>query len=119
MRHTIFAVGFSLLAMSPSALAADRDFDLVNDTGYDIKAVFIDEAASPTWSENAIDGVMADGDTVRMHFGKGDIGCKWDMKVVFADDNSAAVWHGFDLCQISKIRLKYSRSSDVTTAVIE
>jgi hypothetical protein len=41
------------------------------------------------------------------------------MKVVFADDNSAAVWHGFDLCQISKITLKYNRNTDVTTAVVE
>jgi len=119
MRHAIFAVGFAVLASSAPALAADRDFDLVNGTGYDIKAVFIDEAASPTWTVNSIDGTMGNGDAVRMHFGKGDVGCKWDMKVVFADDNSAAVWHGFDLCQISKITLKYNRNTDVTTAVIE
>ncbi len=119
MRQAIISAGFALLLSAAPAFAADRDFDLVNNTGYDIKSVFIDESASPTWTDNAIDSTMKDGETVRMKFGKGDVGCKWDMKVVFADDNSAAVWHGFNLCEINTIKLHYNRNTDVTTAVVE
>lgn len=110
---TVAAVTFC----GASAFAMDRDFDLTNATGYPIKSVLIDEAASDVWTDNALEGVMNDGDTVHMHFGKSDKGCKWDMKVTFTDSTSAE-WHGFDLCSINTITLRYNRKTDVTSAEV-
>jgi hypothetical protein len=116
MTRILLAATAALLFAAP-AFAEDRDFDLVNATGYPIKTVLIDEAASDSWTDNMLGDVMNEGDTVRMHFGKGDKGCKWDMKVTFTDA-STAEWHGFDLCSIEKITLHYNRQTDVTSAEV-
>jgi len=111
------AAGFAMLFAVP-ALADDRDFDLTNATGYPIKTMLIDESASNVWGNNELDSILNDGSTVRVKFGKGDKGCKWDMKVTFTDDSSAE-WHGFDLCTINSIILHYNRSTDVTSAEVQ
>lgn len=116
MTRIIFAAAGLALLASP-AFADDRDFDLVNATGYPIKTVLIDESASDAWTDNMLNDVMEDGVTVHMHFGKGDKGCKWDMKITWTD-SSSAVWHGFDLCTINSITLHYNRSTDTTTAEV-
>jgi len=118
MRYTLLAAAAMTLLFVAPAFAEDRDFDLVNATGYPIKSVLIDEAASDVWTDNELSGVMDDGATVHMHFGQGDKGCKWDMKVIFTDDSNAE-WHGFDLCSINTITLHYNRNSDVTSAEIQ
>jgi hypothetical protein len=41
-----------------------------------------------------------------------------DLKVVFSDDVEA-IWENFDLCDIAKITLTYSRRNGVTTATTE
>jgi|SRR5450432_2322587 hypothetical protein len=115
MSKTLLAATALTLLIAAPAFAADRDFDLTNATGYPIKTVLIDEAASDVWTDNMLESTMGEGDTVHMHFGRGDKGCKWDMKVTFTDDTTAE-WHAFDLCSISTITLHYNRKTDVTSA---
>jgi hypothetical protein len=107
----------TVIGMS-SAFADDRDFKLINATGYPIKSVYIDESSSDSWTDNSIDAVMNDGDEVNMKFGKGDKGCKWDMKVVWTD-NTSSVWKNFDLCTIEVIKLHYNRDTDAATAEVK
>ncbi len=114
----VIALAFVGLAGAAPALAEDRDFDLMNATGYPIKTVLIDESASDAWTDNMLSGVMADGDTVRMHFGKGDKGCNWDMKVTWTD-NTSSVWKNFDLCTIEAIKLHYNRDTDTASAEVK
>lgn len=113
-----FAASALLLVASPS-FADDRDFDLVNATGYPIGKVYIDESASDAWSENMLPAVMQDGEMVHMKFGKGDKGCKWDMKISWTDGSPDVVWSGFDLCTINKITLKWDRATNTTSAIKE
>ena len=45
--------------------------------------------------------------------------CTQDLKVVFDDDGSEVIWEDIDLCEISKITLKYNRKSGVVSADTE
>jgi hypothetical protein len=93
----------------------DRDFDLINATGYAIKEVYIDESSSTNWTDNEVSGTFGDGEKIRFKFGKGEKGCKWDMKVVWTD-NSSSIWHNFNLCEINSIKLKYNKATDESSA---
>lgn len=119
MRKLALACALALGALfSQSALADNRDFELTNGTGYPIKHVYIDESSSDSWSDDVLGkDTLDDGDSVQIEFGKGDKGCKWDMKVVY-DDGETAIWHGFDLCTINSVKLKWSKSTGETTAVV-
>lgn len=118
MHRTLLAAACLAGLSATPALAVDRDFDLTNATGYPIREIYIDEASKDHWTDNAIEGVLDNGDKVRMQFGKSDVGCAWDMKVVWTD-NTSSVWKGFNLCQINSITLKYNRSTDSATAVTD
>jgi hypothetical protein len=100
------------------SFADDRDFELTNATGYSIREIYIDEASSKNWSENELDSVLKDGESMQFKFGKSDRGCKWDMKVVWTDDTSS-VWSNLDLCTIEFIKLKYNRKTDEATAEVK
>ena len=100
-----------------SAWADNRDFSLINATGYQIKHVYIDESSSDSWSDDVLEkDFLDDGDSVDIQFGQADKGCNWDMKVVYSDGESA-VWTGFNLCTINSIKLKWNKDTGVTTAV--
>lgn len=112
------ALAFGALTLAGQPARADnRDFELTNGTGYPIKHVYIDENSSDSWTDDILGrDILNDGESVQVQFGKGDKGCMWDMKVVY-DDGDTAVWHGFNLCTINSIKLKWNKSTGVTTAV--
>lgn len=45
--------------------------------------------------------------------------CKWDLKVVYSDDDSSAIWTNVDLCQVEKVTIHYDRKADKTTATFD
>ena len=120
MKKLVLAAALLLSsAFGQSALADNRDFKLINATGYQIKHVYIDEASSDAWTDDILGrDNLDDGDSVDIQFGKGDKGCKWDMKVVYSDGESA-VWSGFDLCTINSVKLKWNKNTGVTSAIID
>lgn len=104
--------------LATASLADDRDFELINATGYTIKGVYLDTTSSRVWGyENEIDEPFKDGETLSVKFGRGDKGCLWDMRIVWADGSKDDVWTGFNLCEISTITLKYDRNADKTWAI--
>ncbi len=104
-------------ALSGSAWADNRDFSLINGTGYQIKHVYIDESSSDAWTDDVLGrDVLDNGDSVDISFGKGDKGCNWDMKVTYSDGETAT-WTGFNLCTINSIKLLWNKQTGVTTAV--
>jgi len=112
----VIAVG-SLMVLP--AWADSRDFDLVNATGYPIKHVFIDQSSSDEWTDDILGrDILDNGETVSITFGQAEKGCKWDLKVIYTDDESA-VWSGFNLCVINSITLKWNKNTGVTTAVVK
>jgi hypothetical protein len=58
----------------------------------------------------------ANGQAVNVHFSPKTKTCTFDLKVVYSDDDSSAVWSKIDLCTVEKITIKYNRKSDETTA---
>ena len=120
-RFAALAFGATMLAAT-GAFAADgkQDFKLVNKTGYEIKSVYVSPSKSNDWEEDVLGkDVFSDGDSWDIHFHRAEKTCKWDLKVVYSDDDSDAVWENIDLCSVSKITIKYNRSSNVTSAVFD
>ena len=107
-----------LFAQAP-AFAGDQDFDVVNKTGYPIKHLHVSEANNNSWEEDVLGrDVLNDGESFELKFAKGEKTCKWDLKVVY-DDGESAVWEDLNLCKISKITLRWNKSTGVTTAVVD
>lgn len=107
-----------VLFQSP-AFAGDQDFDIVNKTGYPIKHLYVSEGNSNSWDEDVLGrDVLDDGESFELSFAKGEKTCKWDMKVVY-DDDEASVWKNLNLCKISKLTLRWNKNTGVTTAVVD
>jgi len=97
-----------------------QDFTLINKTGYDISEVYVAPSKSSDWEEDVMGkDALVNGDSVDISFKRADKTCKWDLKVVYADDDSTAEWSGFDLCTVSKITIIYNRSTGATSAKYE
>ncbi len=102
------------------ARAADQDFKVVNKTGYQIDSVYLSTPNDNDWGSDVMgQSSLADGEVVNITFSKGTQACKWDMKVVYHDDDSSAVWKALDLCSISKVSLYWNDKTQVTTAKTE
>ena len=124
MRNKTFAVVLfalaSMVAVSRTFAESELDFTLSNKTGYGIKAVYVAPSASTTWEENLISETLEHNEDVEIQFDpKGKHPSKWDIMIVFVDDDSKVYWKGCKLAEISKITLKYDRSTGATTALTE
>jgi len=117
----ILAGLIGLVVPGGAALAEGKqDFTLVNQTGYRIDKVFVSPTASNDWEEDVLGrDVLDDGESVDITFHRDTPGCKWDLKVVYADDDSTAVWTGFDICTITKVTIHYNKKTDTTSATTE
>lgn len=118
-------MGLALFAMTASAgpslaAGAKQDFTLVNKTGYDIDQVFVSPSKSGDWEEDVLGkDVLEDGDSWEIKFHRAAKTCKWDLKVVYSDDDSSAVWYDIDLCSVEKITIRYDRKRDKTSATFD
>ena len=123
MRMVLFAaLAAATVGFTAPAVAADakQDFRLVNRTGYEIKEVFVSPSKSSDWQEDVLGkDVLEDGKAVNIHFSRTARTCKWDLKVIYTDDDSKAVWSDIDLCTVEKITIRYDRKNDVTRATFD
>jgi len=104
-----------------SAYAADqRNVTVVNGTGYGIKFLGFNNPGDDDWSDNELGGPLADGGSVYVKFNTADKGCKWNIKIEWADPGYPGVlWRNIDLCSIDVITLRYDRASDTTSAELK
>lgn len=119
MKTFVAAAFAAVLTIAVPAVADDakQDFKLVNKTGYELKALYVSPSKSDDWEDDILgQDTLDDGQSVNVHFSPKAHTCKWDLKVVYADDNSSAVWGNVDLCTIEKITIHYDRKNDVTKA---
>jgi hypothetical protein len=121
MKKLIAAVVvFLAFAVPASAQDAKQDFQLVNKTGYELKALYVSPSKSDDWGDDILgQDVLADSQVVNVHFSPKAHTCKWDLKVTYTDDNSNAVWGDIDLCTVEKITIFYDRKNDVTKATFD
>ena len=110
---------------SAPAVAAQNDaldFDLVNNTGYDLKKVLINKSSTDGWDDDddILKGtVLSNGDMVHITFAPKQAAEHWDMKVVYAIDGSSHEWLDLNLTKIAKITLHYNADQNSTKADIE
>jgi|SRR5579872_2011408 len=122
MRSFLVAAAALVVATVSPVLADDakQDFTLVNATGYELKALYVSPSKSDDWEEDILgQDTLDDGQAVHVHFSPKAHTCKWDMKVVYSDDDSSAVWNSIDLCTVEKITIHYNRKSDITSATFD
>ncbi len=124
MRATSFAacvaVLASLAATSFAWAEAKQDFTLVNKTGYELKEVYVSPSKSDDWQEDVLGkDTLDDGEAANIKFHRANKACKWDLKVVYSEDSSSAVWADIDLCEVEKITIRYDKERDKTTATFD
>ena len=117
MKHLFVALVIAIAALSGSpSRADDRDVTVVNGTGYSIKFLGFNTPGDNDWSENELDEDLHDGDSVDVSFDTDDEGCKWNIRVDWADAGyPGVVWKNINLCNISTITLLYDRKTDTTS----
>ena len=108
----------TLIAFSAHA-GAKQDFTLSNDTGYDIASVYISAANDDKWGGDIMgQDILANGSGTEIVFDQGDSTCNWDLKATYTDGTDA-IWHGLNLCEISKVTIHYDHGSDTTSADLQ
>ena len=121
-----YALAFTLVAAisagSATAQEAKQDFTLVNKTGYDISEVYLSASHADSWEDDLLadeDDNFGDGDSKNVHFMPKVKTCLWDLKVVYDEDDSSAIWHDINLCDVSRITLRYNAKSGETKAFFD
>ena len=115
-----FVLALATLSGSSSFAADDRNVTVVNGTGYGIKFLGFNNPGDNEWSDNEIGEVMPNGGSQYVKFNNADKGCKWNIRISWADPGYPDVlWRNVDLCSIDKITLKYNRNTDTTSFVAE
>ena len=112
----VFAIAVATLSGSSSFAADERNVTVVNGTGYGIKFLGFNNPGDNDWSDNELSSVLTDGNSVYVKFNTEDEGCKWNIRVDWADAGYPGVlWRNVDLCKIDVITLKYDRNTDTTS----
>jgi hypothetical protein len=108
-------------AATTSAQAQSKqDFTLINRTGYNIGELYISPGKADDWEKDILgEGMLENGKQKNITFQRVGNTCVWDLKVVYDDDSSNAVWHDIDLCKVSKITIKYNKATDKTSATFD
>jgi hypothetical protein len=111
----LVVVALFALGGSPSQ-AKEWEVTVVNGTGYPIKFLGFNPPGDNDWSENELEGVLQDGESVDVSFDDEEDDCKWNIRVDWADPGYPGVlWRNVDVCNITKITLHYNRSTDTTS----
>ena len=104
------AVAAGLIATP--AMADQRDFRLVNRTGYTVDQVYVSPSRADDWEEDVMGrDQLADDDSVDISFSDRSKGCMYDLKLVYTDGEEA-VWDKLNLCEVSKISVRYSKNGE-------
>lgn len=99
------------LTLSSFAASANADFILVNRTGFDLREIYISPTKKNSWGRDRLGDNLLENGKARKFVFADTASCVQDLRVVFDDDASEAVWEKFNLCELEKITLKYNRKS--------
>lgn len=112
-------IGIAVLPHSAALAEGKQNFTLENRTGYKISEVYVSPVKESSWQEDVLgEDELPNEESVNIRFSRSEKSCKWDLKVVYDDDESVE-WEDFDLCEISKIRLFYNRKKGESWAETE
>jgi hypothetical protein len=112
-------LGFVVAAVtwtgSSSFAADDRNVTVVNGTGYGIKFLGFNNPGDDDWSDNEISSVLANNGSVYVKFNNADKGCKWNIRIDWASEDTGVLWRDVDLCKVDVLTLKYDKATDTTS----
>ena len=107
----VITAAVALLAATP-ALADQRDFKLVNRTGYVVSEVYVSPSAADDWEEDVMGSdTLAKDASVNISFPNRGKACLYDMKLVH-DDGDTATWTKINLCEVSVVTVRYDKDGD-------
>ena len=109
---------FGTLTLGVPARADPRDFGVVNQTGYAIRFIGVNEPGDEIYNENELRSVLAHGSKAMIHFSHADKGCVWNMKAT-ATDGTNVFFRNLNLCTINNVTLRYNRATDVVSYITD
>jgi hypothetical protein len=119
MRKLLLSVAIAATMSLPASAADERNFTIVNGTGYEISFIGVNPPGDNDFGENELGSGLADGGSVYVKFNGADKGCFWNIKVKWSGYQEQVFFEGLDLCSITSATLKYDRESKKTTALIQ
>jgi hypothetical protein len=119
MRKLLLTAATIALTSLPALAADERNFTIVNGTGYELAFIGVNPPGDNDFGENELGSGLADGGSVFVKFNGADKGCFWNIKVKWTGYAEQVFFEGLDLCSITKVTLKYDRESKKTTGLVE
>jgi hypothetical protein len=119
MRKLLLSVAIAAVLSVPAFAADERNFTIINGTGYEISFIGVNPPGDNDFGENELGSGLADGGSVFVKFNGADKGCVWNVKVKWTGYAEQVFFEGLDLCTITKATLQYDRESKKTTALIQ
>jgi hypothetical protein len=119
MRKFLLSAAIIAMTVLPAGAADDRNFTIVNGTGYEISFIGVNPPDDNDFGENELGSGLADGGSVYVKFNEADKGCFWNIKVKWTGYQEQVFFEGLDLCSITSATLKYDRESRKTTALVQ
>ena len=119
MRKFLLSVAIAAVMSAPAFAADERNFTIVNGTGYEISFIGVNPPGDNDFNENEISTGLANGQSVYIKFNNADKGCTWNIKVKWTGYAEQVFFEGVDLCKIDSARLRYDRATKETSALVQ
>jgi hypothetical protein len=119
MRKFLLSTAIAATMSLPASAADERNFTIVNGTGYEISFIGVNPPGDNDFGENELGSGLADGGSVYVKFNGADKGCLWNIKVKWTGYAEQVFFEGLDLCKITTATLKYNRETKETTALVQ
>ena len=118
-KRSLLLTAITTVLASSAAFAGDADFTLVNRTGYTLREIYVSPSHKNAWGNDRMGDAVLDNGKSRLFKFSDKASCNQDLKIVFDDDASTAVWEEVDLCSLDKITIKYNRSTGAVSATAD
>jgi hypothetical protein len=113
------AVIAALVPLSTFARAGKQDFIVHNQTGVEIKSLYVSPHSADDWQEDILGrDTLPNGESVKINFDDRDKRTHWDLKVTDKDGN-ALEWYDLKLVEIKELTLRYDAEKHTAWADIK
>lgn len=119
MRKLLLTLAMAAAISMPASAADERNFTIVNDTGYELSFIGVNPPGDNDFGDNELGSGLAQGGSVYVKFNGADKGCVWNIKVKWSGYAEQVFFEGLDLCKIETVTLQYDRDTRKTTALIQ
>ncbi len=110
---TLVLLAFDGLFALQSASANQLYFSLVNNTGRDIKGVYVCAVDAGTWGPNLMNTILHNGQKFPLSFNsRENAPIYWNIRVRYLDGDTAEWFQGFNLYRIAAITLYYDEDGN-------